>query len=200
MSGVALRVRGLGKRFERRWVFRALDLNLVLGDSLVVAGRNGAGKSTLLRILAGVIPATEGDTAVEGCVGEPRNRIGLCSPEQSLYEALTGSENLRFFARLRGLSAFDPRACLQRVGLEGRGDDRVSAYSTGMKQRLRLALATMHEPPVLLLDEPGAGLDDAGRAIVDRIVEAARSRGIVIVATNDRAEYRYGDRRLELGC
>ncbi len=200
MSGVALRVRGLGKRFERRWVFRGLDLDLEGGDSLVVAGRNGAGKSTLLRILAGVIPATEGEASVEGSGGEVRNRIGLCSPEQSLYEALTGIENLLFFARLRSLNSFDPHACLRRVGLEGRGDDRVSAYSTGMKQRLRLALGTMHEPPVLLLDEPGAGLDEEGRAIVDGIVERSRDQGIVIVATNDRAEYRYGERRLELGC
>ncbi|MEP0766099.1 MAG: ABC transporter ATP-binding protein [Fimbriimonadia bacterium] len=200
MSGVALRVRGLGKRFERRWVFRALDLDLEVSDSLVVAGRNGAGKSTLLKILAGVIPATEGEVAVEGCQGEQRNLIGLCSPEQSLYEALTGTENLRFFARLRGLKAFDPHECLRRIGLQGRGDERVSAYSTGMKQRLRLALATMHEPPVLLLDEPGAGLDEEGRSIVDGIFEHARSRGIVIVATNDRSEYRYGERRLELGC
>lgn len=198
MSTVQFRAERLSKRFINRWVFRDLDLQLLHGQSLVVAGRNGSGKSTLLKVVAGLLPCTEGHISIEAD-GPPRNRIGLASPEQSLYGPLSGEENLRFFALLRGLRDVDVAAALEEVGLDGRGGDRVDTYSTGMKQRLRLAAATIHHPPVLLLDEPGSGLDETGRKVIDDVVNRQRERGITLVATNDPAEYRYGEFRLELG-
>ncbi len=133
--------------------------------------------------------------------GVSRNMIGLTSPELALYGALTGIENYRFLAKLRGQSTTVTQAeeAMDRAGLGGRGHDRVDTYSTGMKQRLRLALATQHQPPILLLDEPTAGMDDAGRKVLDGILDDQRRRGIALFATNDTNEYRYGDARLHLG-
>ena len=89
---------------------------------------------------------------------------------------------------------------LVRFDLKGRGDDLVGAYSTGMKQRLRLAIATMHSPALLLLDEPGSGLDEVGRKVLDEVIAQQRERGILIVATNDIDEHQYGELALELGA
>lgn len=197
---VQLRVQDLSKRFDNRWIFRQLSLELTQGQVLVVAGRNGSGKSTLLKVLAGLLPATDGQVEVMD-EAEPRHRIGLSSPEQALYGALSGIENYCFFAKLRGVAMAEDtaKAKLDSVGLEGRGRDRADSYSTGMKQRLRLAVATLHSPPVLLLDEATSGMDGAGRKIIDDILDNQRARGITLFATNDPAEYRFGDRRLELG-
>jgi heme exporter protein A len=202
MSGVRLRARGLAKRFGPRWIFRKLDLDLSLGQVMVVAGPNGSGKTTLLKVLAHLLPPTEGELHVEGEGGAGRNLVGLSSPEQALYGSLSGIENYLFFARLRGLgcSASDAERRMSEFGLEGLGHERVDTYSTGMKQRLRLAVACQHEPPVLLLDEPASGLDDAGRSLIDAILSRQRRRGIAFVATNDPSEYRHGNLRLELGC
>jgi heme exporter protein A len=200
-----LQVDSLGKRFEKRWVFRRLEFELGTGDSLVVTGRNGSGKSTLLRLIAGLIAPTEGRIGFELNASpvagqERRHSIGFSALDLALYSALTGREHLRFFGELRGrgLSSQESELTLTRFGLEGRGDDFVGAYSTGMKQRLRLAIATMHAPPLLLLDEPGSGLDEAGRKVLDEVIAQQRERGVLIVATNDADEHRYGELALEL--
>jgi len=123
------------------------------------------------------------------------------SPDLMLYRELTARENLRFFADVRRLRMADAaiNALLERVGLGGRGDDRLSAYSSGMAQRLRYAYALLHRPPVLLLDEPTVTLDERGAAVVDALISEQRRYGIVVVATNDPRELRYGDIVLRLG-
>jgi heme exporter protein A len=183
------------------------DLNLALrrGETLVVAGSNGSGKSTLLRLLCGLQRPTAGDIIYH--IGrrrlspaEARDIVGWVAPDLQLYRELTALENLQFFAEVRGLrrSPAELEALLEQVGLGGRGADLLAAYSSGMAQRLRYAYALLHQPPVLLLDEPTITLDERGAGVVERIVHAQRERGILVIATNDPRELRFGDYILRL--
>jgi len=125
---------------------------------------------------------------------------GLATPELAFYEEFTATENLVFAAEARGLAA-PPRAAaaaLERVGLGTRSADRVGAFSSGMKQRLRLAFALLHEPAILLLDEPGSHLDESGREAVRDVVARHAARGLVLLATNDPEEIQLAERHLEL--
>lgn len=158
-----------------------------MGEVLVVTGPNGSGKSTLLKLLAGLEPATVGEVSVP--------RFGYMSPELGLYSLLTGREHLVLAAKLRGVDVGD----LSEVGLHDAADVRIGAYSTGMKARLRLALALQHKPDVLLFDEPEAGLDEKGRETIERIVGEHRARGATVIATNDPLPRRFGDYELKLG-
>lgn len=188
-----LSVSGLGKRFGKRWIFRRIEFCLTPGQVLVVTGPNGSGKSTLLRILAGLEPPTGGEVDASGAVG-------YVSPELALYAQLTGSEHLKLASKLRrGAQGCDPVGALGKVGLDSAGGLRVGAYSTGMKARLRLALAVCHRPGVLLLDEASASLDEEGKSLVDRTIAEQRGSGVVVLATNDPSERRYGDFELRLG-
>jgi heme exporter protein A len=203
---ISLHVHGLAASYGARTVFADLSLELGAGEVLVVSGANGSGKSTFLRLLAGLQQPTAGAASYEyaGRAWQPRDAgplIGWVAPDLALYRELTARENLRFFAAVRRLriaeSAIDE--LLEQVGLGGRGDDRVSAYSSGMAQRLRYAYALIHRPPVLLLDEPTVTLDTRGAEVVDRVIERQRRGGIVVVATNDPRELRYADLLLQLG-
>ena len=193
---IELRADGLGKRFGARIVFRDLTLRAVGGSTVAVTGPNGSGKSTLVRILAGVLRPTRGTVAltVDGTEVAPRDRpfrTGLVAPYLNLYDRFSPRENLSFIARARRLPGADRavESALDQVGLAARMDDLVATFSSGMKQRVRLAAAVLCGPDVLLLDEPGSNLDDAGRAVVDRIVASSVEAGrVVIVATNDAAE------------
>lgn len=127
--------------------------------------------------------------------------MGFMSPELALYDELTGAENLRFFARMRGTrpSAAELEELLVRVGLAGRGPDRIADYSSGMRQRLKWAFALMHTPDALLLDEPGVTLDAKGFALAGELVAEAKQRGaVVIIATNDTREMELGDEHYAL--
>lgn len=126
--------------------------------------------------------------------------IGWVAPDLHLYRDLTAIENLRFFADVRGLqrTTADLEALLGMVGLGGRGADLLATYSSGMAQRLRYAYALLHQPPVLLLDEPTVTLDERGAALVEHVIARQRERGITIIATNDPREIRFGDYVLRL--
>ncbi|MDR3708935.1 MAG: heme ABC exporter ATP-binding protein CcmA [Capsulimonadaceae bacterium] len=204
---VELELTQIAKTYGRRRALRGVSLAVTGGEVVVVSGPNGSGKSTLLKIVAGLLRATGG--AVTMRLGgrpldpaERRRSVGYASPDLSLYTELTGRENLRFFAAVRGLPhSFDRgESLLDTVGLTGRGDEFVSAYSSGMRQRLRLAFALLHEPRVLLLDEPSATLDEEGVELVRRIVaDHAASGGLALLATNDPREKAFGERSLVLG-
>lgn len=160
---------------------------------LVVRGRNGAGKSTLLRTLAGLIRPTEGTVRLPE--GDPRVQLGYGALEQALYGPLTVREHLEFFARLRSCPARTDEL-LEQIGLGYAADFPARSLSTGMKARLKLAIAIQARPEVLLLDEPGAGLDAAGRELVETILDG--HRGPLVLATNDEAERRFATHELEL--
>lgn len=195
----------LSKSFSGRPLFS--DLSFEASRGLVaVAGRNGSGKTTLLKILAGLLRPTSGHVRFEtdgGPPGSPSARrlsIGWAGPDLQLYGALTGIENLRFFRRAVGRTADDRELDerLEAVGLSSAARRRVEEYSTGMKQRLRIAFATLFDPPALLLDEPMAGLDVEGREVVRRAVAGARERGPVLLASNDERDFERPDRRIDL--
>lgn len=202
----SLKVTSLTRRFGRRSVFRGVSFSCDSGQSVCITGRNGSGKSTLLRIIAGLLAPSEGYVVltVSGSKVDAvmRRRImRLVSSDLDLYDELTGLENLRFLSEVSGdrKSREHFGSMLDSVGLGRRGDDLVREYSTGMKQRLRLAAALMSDPAVLLLDEPCSSLDDDGREMVYRAMVDQKSRGILVFATNETDERRFGDEVVALG-
>jgi heme exporter protein A len=197
-------------QFGGRRVFEGISATVGAGEILIVSGANGSGKSTLLRIMAGLLTPTSGGVTVstEGAsrdAASSRSQIGYVAPDLVLYRELTGAENLQFFGELHGVR-LDRQALidmLTRVGLRGRGRDLAGSYSSGMRQRLKYAFALLHNPPILLLDEPTANLDVDGVAIVEEIVEAQRRRGgggLTVVATNEPRELCWSPLRVDLGA
>jgi heme exporter protein A len=196
---------GVTHRYGARLAVQPVSFEAVSPGTIAITGENGSGKSTLLRILIGLLRPTGGKTVLEagGAVYEPRRRrqvAGLATPELSFYEEFSAAENLMFAAETRGVH--DPRGAvrdaLEAVQLTPRADDRVGEFSSGMKQRLRLAFAVLHRPALLMLDEPGSHLDDAGRAVVAGLVQSYAERGLVLIATNDPQEMTLAQRRIEL--
>ena len=202
---VTLSAQALTQSFGPSKIFESLSFEVLKGKGLLVTGPNGSGKTTLLRILSGLLRPTKGKVRlnIDGKAISPEDRlkhIGFITPELALYEELTALENLEFFARVRRLkrTKADHLALLERVGLKERGRDLVGTFSSGMKQRLKLAFAIQHEPVLLLLDEPGSNLDDSGRAVVEGVVAEQKKKGVLIVATNDARELAYGEETLAL--
>ena len=196
----------VGHYFGRLLLFRELSVTLSGGETLAVTGANGAGKSTLLRILAGVLTPRAG-TVTLTVEGDPVPdeehplRAGLVAPAVGVYDELTARETLRLLARARRLPDAASRidAVLDRVGLAARADDPVGTYSSGMQQRVKYAAALLAEPPLLLLDEPAANLDAAGREMVATIGDRWRTQGrVLVVATNRPAEADRHDRQLRI--
>lgn len=197
-----IEVRGLVKYFGRASALRGLNLTAGAGEFLSLFGRNGAGKTTLLRILAGLCRPSAGTVHIQPAAlarsGTARGSIGYLSHNTSLYLDLTALENLRFYARLLSLPAGDDalEEKIAQVGLEGREREPVRNYSRGMQQRLALARAFMHNPDILLLDEPFTGLDAGGAEFLKSYLRAARAGGkTCIMATHDaRLGYELADR------
>jgi heme exporter protein A len=202
---VAVTARALAHRYAPGRGLDAVDFAIASPGVVAVTGANGAGKSTLLRILAGLLRPSAGEVTVTlesrvRAAAERRGRVGYASPDLHFYEEFTALENLVFAAEAHGLPAarIVAAAALERVALAARAEDRVAALSSGLRQRLRLAFALLHRPSLLLLDEPGSHLDDAGRALVEHIVREESRAGLVVIATNDEREWRLADQRIEL--
>ena len=173
--------RNLSKRFGVKRVFDRVDIELVRGDFLLVTGPNGAGKSTLLRVLAGLAAPTKGELELP-----PRGEVGYLGHEPLVYRELTPLENLHLFGRLYRVPERGERIgmLLERFGLWEVRDQRVSTFSRGMQQRLSLCRTLLHDPGLLVLDEPFNALDVAGAELLDRTLEEQGERA-VIVATHD---------------
>jgi heme exporter protein A len=203
-----LRLDHLRRDYGERTALEGVTLELPAGHSLVVLGPNGAGKTTLLRILATLLRPSAGEVAILGCTlpGEAwklRGRIGYLGHEPLLYRDLTGRENLRFHARLHGLQgpAADARieAMLEAVGMTNRGDDRTAELSAGMRQRLAVARCVLHEPELLLLDEPDSNLDVAGREVARELIGPDTGRTRVVVTHDPERFLPEADQVLRLG-
>jgi heme exporter protein A len=191
-----VQLRGAGRRYGERVVLRDVSLELPAGRTLVVFGPNGAGKTTLLRILATLLRPHAGDVRVLGrqLPGEGyavRGQIGFLGHEALLYRELTGRENLRFYARLYGTAPARVDAVLDAVGMAARADDPVAELSRGMVQRLAIARAVLHEPALLLLDEPQSNLDPAAAEQVAPLI-GPDSGATRIVTSHDPAGGRAG--------
>ncbi len=169
----------LGRRFGERDVLRNLDLDVPSGSFLLVTGGNGSGKSTLLSILAGLLAPTAGKLTVDA----RREQIGYVGHEPLVYTELTALENLDLFGRLYRVTDRRERAgmLLERYGLWETRHERVAGFSRGMAQRLALCRALLHEPDLVLLDEPYSGLDAEGASLLDgEIAELCGSRTLVV--------------------
>jgi heme exporter protein A len=164
-----------------------VDLSVRAGECVALFGPNGAGKTTLIRLIAGLLKPTAGSVHVRGRSvrddGSARSQVGLISHQTMLYHALTARENVEFAARMYGMS--DPRSAatraLERMRIVDRSDSSVRALSRGLQQRVSIARAIVHEPSVVLLDEPYTGLDAAGGAALTDMLRALRRGGAALV-------------------
>jgi heme exporter protein A len=206
-SGVAIELRGLRREFGDRAALDGLDLRLERGESLAVLGPNGSGKTTLLRILAGLLRPTGGEVSVLGCslpreTHRIRGRVGYLGHEPLLYRDLSPRENLELSAALHGLdpAVSGPRidTLLDAVGMRTRSRDRVAELSAGMRQRVDICRAVLHEPDLLLLDEPDAHLDPEARRTIAPLIAAGDGRSRVVVSHDRTAAADAADFTLEL--
>jgi heme ABC exporter ATP-binding subunit CcmA len=191
----SIRVERLVKAFDSRPALRAINFAVAPGATLAIFGPNGAGKSTLLRLLATLTRPTAGvawvcgyDVAREG--HEARLRTGYAGHQPHNYDDLTARENLLFFARMYGLrdGAARAEALLERVGLRAKASERARTFSRGQAQRLALARALIHDPEILLLDEPDTGLDEDALDLLERLIAERRARGQTTALTTHHLE------------
>ena len=183
----AIELDGLTRRYGERVALQDVSLAVPVGATLVVFGPNGAGKSTLLRVLATLLRPHAGSARVLGRTlpGEGwavRGRVGLLGHAPLLYRDLSGRENLAFHARLHGVALERADELIDRVGLTARADDQVHTYSRGMVQRLAVCRAVLHDPEVLLLDEPRANLDPAAAELVEPLIGPSSGRTRVVTS------------------
>jgi ABC-type multidrug transport system ATPase subunit len=180
-----IRARGLGRRFGEKRIFEGLDLDVEAGDFVVVTGPNGSGKTTLLRLVAGLLLPTSGELDVRG----DRSTLGFLAHEPLVYRELTALENLDLYGRLYRVPERRERIgmLLERFGLWDARSERAGSFSRGMLQRLALCRTFLHDPSLLLLDEPFSGLDEEGAALLDRELAARRGTATLLVATHDPA-------------
>jgi heme exporter protein A len=186
-----IEVRKLIKRFGMKPVLRGLDFDVQPGEFVALLGPNGAGKTTFLRILSSLSRPSLGVVKVAGYqlphqAAQVRARLGVVSHMPLLYGDLTARENLDFYARMYGI--VDPSAriaeVLQMVGLESRRDDLVRTFSRGMQQRLAIGRAVLHDPEVILFDEPYTGLDQDASSMLDEVLRSVAAQGRTVVMTS----------------
>jgi len=192
MSSYSIQAQNLSKLFGRRLIFKDINFNWSEKGIFGISGPNGSGKSTLVKIVAGIISASGGkiihtNSDVEIIPEKLHNHIGFVSPYLVLYEEFSACENLKIFARIRGIILDEQKVIyyLTQFLLENRKDDLVKTYSSGMKQRLKFIFALMHSPDVLIFDEPTSNLDEEGKKVVNNIVREEGKSKIVVIASNE---------------
>jgi heme exporter protein A len=186
-----INVRKLVKRFGLKTVLRGMDFHVEAGEFVALLGPNGAGKTTFLRILSSLARPTFGEVTITGYrlpaqASAVRRRLGVVSHLPLLYSDLTAEENLRFYAHMYGLERPKERISqvLELVGLADRRYDLVRTFSRGMQQRLAIGRAVLHDPEVMLFDEPHTGLDQDASAMLDRVLREVAARGRTVVMTS----------------
>jgi heme exporter protein A len=183
----AIELDGLERRYGERVALAGVSARVEAGQTLAVLGGNGAGKTTLLRVLAGLLRPHGGAVRVlDADLPEERwklpGRVGYLGHDPLLYRDLTGRENLRYHARLHGVAETRVGTVLGQVGMERRADDPIRELSRGMVQRIAVARAVLHEPPLLLLDEPRANLDPAAAELLEPLIGRPSGRTRVLVS------------------
>jgi len=184
-------VKRLVKRFGLKTVLRGMDFEVKPGEFVALLGPNGAGKTTFLRILASLSRPSLGEVNIAGFklpneAAQVRARLGVVSHLPLLYGDLTAEENLRFYARMYGITNDQLRITevLEMVGLANRRRDLVRAYSRGMQQRLAIGRAVLHDPEIMLFDEPYTGLDQDASAMLDDVLKTVAAQGRTVVMTS----------------
>jgi heme exporter protein A len=195
MSSYSVEANKLNKTFGRRLIFNGINFRYDERGVFGIAGPNGSGKSTLVKIIAGVISPTKGkiihkNSDAEVIPEKLHNYIGFVSPYLVLYEEFTAWENLEIFSNIRGIT-FDKeyaKELLNRFLLYNRRNDLVKTYSSGMKQRMKFIFSLIHQPALLIFDEPTSNLDNEGKNSVYEIIEDKSKESIIIIASNDKAD------------
>ncbi len=192
-ENITLKAANLTRKFDRRPIFKDVNFELSMGSATAITGRNGSGKSTLIKIIANLLIQSSGELNLFNGTEKIKKEniykyIGFVSPYLNLYDEFTGFENLKIVSDIRGSGHDNIDNVLKRVGLFDRRNDLLKIYSSGMKQRLKIAFAILHNPMVLLLDEPTSNLDLDGIAVVDDIANEYKKDRILIIATNDAHE------------
>ncbi len=206
MPDLSIHTKDLTKKYSGKTIFKGISFELSAGDSAVIVGRNGSGKSTLMKIIAGIISPSSGimkfkNTGNEIEMNEVKKKLGFVSPYLNLYDELSAIENLRLFSGLksdREVNDGELVNLLELTGLADRRNDEVKTYSSGMKQKLKLAFALLNEPELLMLDEPRSNLDRSGIETMERIAERQKEKGILIIATNDEDDLKLCSKRINI--
>jgi len=190
-----IQIQGLAKSFGHTFALQGVDLEVAQGEFLTIVGPNGAGKTTLLRILATLLRPTRGLVHIDGLdlasrSSEIRRRIGFVSHQSLVYANLTAEENLRFYGRIYDVPVLEERVgmLLNLVGLEGRRHDRARTLSRGMQQRLSIARALIHQPSVMLLDEPYTGLDQQATEMLRQLLQSIITESRTVLMTTHNLE------------
>jgi ABC-type multidrug transport system ATPase subunit len=193
---------GLGKKYDRNWIFRDLTITIDEGERIAITGKNGSGKSTLLRIIAGSLSPTSGTVSYASRNAsippdESSQRINFCAPYIELPEEFSLRELLSFHSTFRK-SILDIDAIIDRMGYPSAADKQISQYSSGMKQRVRLVLAFFFEADIIALDEPTSNLDEAGIAWYQQEIAQIPKNKTIIISSNQRYEYDCCKKSIEL--
>lgn len=187
-------LQNLGKRFNREWIFRSCSFEFSMHNSYAITGPNGSGKSTLLQVIAGAVMHNEGQVIYRNTedrvMEKPYSSIAIAAPYLELVEEMTATELLRFHHAFKPLT-MDLPAILEQVQLQKAAHKQIRYFSSGMKQRLKLAQAFFSNTPVLLLDEPTSNLDAEGIALYQKLIETQQGKRLIIVSSNVPDEYRF---------
>lgn len=195
----------IGKYFGERKIFSNISFEISSGSSVAITGPNGSGKTTLMRIISGLINPTDGKVIfskndTELLPREKYNNLGLVGPYLELYDDLTALENLRFFSKMKRLQNYEKTISdlMGKMNLSGHEIELVKNYSSGMKQRLKYVFALLDSPEILMVDEPTSNLDKEGINTVYEIMEYQKTKGILIIATNDEEDLKFGDKQIAI--
>jgi ABC-type multidrug transport system ATPase subunit len=194
-----------GKRFNRDWIFRNFSFQFNSSESYAITGPNGSGKSTLLQVIAGAVATSEGTVAYESgskkVEGDEMFRfLSIAAPYQELIEEMTLTEFLQFHRTFKPfVSSISIEHIVSMIHLSGAAGKQIRYYSSGMKQRVKLAQAFFSDTPVLLLDEPCTNLDEDGIRLYHHLISECSSNRIVIVSSNDVAEYGFCNQKIFMG-
>lgn len=193
-----------GKRFNRDWIFRRLSYTFSAGHSYGIVGPNGSGKSTLLQLLSGSLAPSEGkiewsidDKAIDA--DRVFEKISICAPYLEVIEEMTAAEFLKFHGSFKPfLAAYTVTEILDIIGLNKAAHKQIRYYSSGMKQRVKLAQAVFSDTPVLLLDEPCTNLDETGYELYYKLIENYASDRLVVVCSNEEKELKFCEERVSV--
>jgi ABC-type multidrug transport system ATPase subunit len=195
-KGITLSLNNVGKRYNREWIFRRLSYEFETGKRYAITGPNGSGKSTLLQVIGGALMHNEGEIQYQ-VPGIRYQDISIAAPYLELVEEMTAKEMLQFHAQFKSLVSTVPEI-LQQVGLADAANKQLRYFSSGMKQRLKLAQAFFSDTPILLLDEPATNLDADGIALYHRLINDHTNNRLVIISSNDKQEYDFCEETISI--
>jgi ABC-type multidrug transport system ATPase subunit len=205
MNNMQIQVTAASKRFNTEWIFSNLNFNFTTGQHYALIGNNGSGKSTLLQIIAGYIGLTKGGIQWISTSNETIDStnifhyISIAAPYLELVEEFTALEQITFHQQFKPLqNGLQPVELLEKIGLGNAANKQIRNFSSGMKQRLKLALAIFDQAPILLLDEPCSNLDQEGIQTYHQLMQAHAMHKLIIVASNDPQEYQFCSQQLSL--